>query len=90
MSDARKPKMKEAPEHAPVPKLEVESQPGGAPPKPLSPEQSYLQRKAEVTRQDHEIFSEYLQERSPASSSRKCKSPSRRQGRRPSSTGAAS
>ena len=34
-----------------------------APPKPLSPEQSYLQRKAEVTQQDHEVFSEYLQEK---------------------------
>ena len=63
MSDARKPKIKEAAEDAPVPKLEVESQPGGAAPKPLSPEQSYLQRKAEVTQQDHEIFSEYLQEK---------------------------
>ena len=90
MSDARKPKIKEAAEDAPVPKLEVESQPGGAAPKPLSPEQSYLQRKAEVTQQDHGIFRNTCRKRSPASSSRKCKSPSRRQGRRPGSTGAAS
>jgi len=48
MSDARKPKMREAAEDAPLPKLDVESQPKRAPDRPLSPEQSYLQRKAEV------------------------------------------
>ena len=63
MSDARKPKMKEAAEDAPLPKLDVENQPKRAPDTPLSPEQSYLQRKAEVARQDHEVFSEYLQEK---------------------------
>ena len=63
MSDARKPRMKEAAEDAPLPKLDVENQPKPAPDKPLSPEQSYLQRKAEVARQDHEVFSEYLQEK---------------------------
>ena len=63
MSDARKPKMREAAEDAPLPKLDVESQPKGAPDRPLSPEQSYLQRKAEVAQQDHEVFSEYLQEK---------------------------
>ena len=31
---------------------------------PLRPEQSFLKRKAEVTQQDHEQFSEYLQEKS--------------------------
>ena len=56
MSDARKPKMREAAEDAPLPKLDVESQPKGAPDRPLSPEQSYLQRKAEVAQQDHEVF----------------------------------
>ena len=30
---------------------------------PLRPEQSYLKRQAEVTRQDHEEFSQYLQEK---------------------------
>ena len=63
MSDARKPKMREAAEDAPLPKLDVESQPKRAPDMPLSPEQSYLQRKAEVAQQDHEVFSEYLQEK---------------------------
>jgi len=63
MSDARKPKMREAAEDAPLPKLDVESQPKRAPDRPLSPEQSYLQRKAEVAQQDHEVFSEYLQEK---------------------------
>jgi len=30
---------------------------------PLRPEQSYLKRQAEVTQQDHEEFSQYLQEK---------------------------
>jgi len=30
---------------------------------PLRPEQTYLERKAEVTRRDHEEFSQYLQEK---------------------------
>src|SRR3954453_6134884 len=63
MSDARKPKMREAAEDAPLPKLDDESQPKRAPDRPLSPELSYLQRKAEVAQQDHEVFSEYLQEK---------------------------
>jgi hypothetical protein len=63
MSDARKPRMKEAAEDAPLPKLDVENQPKRAPDRPLSPEQSYLQRKAQVAQQDHEVFSEYLQEK---------------------------
>jgi hypothetical protein len=62
MSDARKPKMKEAAEDAPLPKPGLEDRPRPAE-RPLSPEQSYLQRKAEVTQQDHEAFSEYLQEK---------------------------
>ena len=62
MSDARKPKMKEAAEDAPLPKPGLEDRPRPAD-RPLSPEQSYLQRKAEVTQQDHEVFSEYLQEK---------------------------
>ena len=79
MSDARKPKMREAAEDAPLPKLDVESQPKRAPDRPLSPEQSYLQRKAEVAQQDHE-------KRSRAISSKKCNSPSRPRRRRPRST----
>src|SRR3979490_3034257 len=62
-SHARKPKMRAAAEDAPLPKLDVENQPKGAPDRVLSPEQSYLQRKAEVAQQDHEVFSEYLQEK---------------------------
>ena len=62
MSDARKPKMKEAAEDAPLPKPGLEDRPRPAE-RSLSPEQSYLQRKAEVTQQDHEVFSEYLQEK---------------------------
>ena len=62
MSDARKPKMKETAEDAPLPKPGLEDRPRPAE-RSLSPEQSYLQRKAEVTQQDHEVFSEYLQEK---------------------------
>src|SRR3954451_8803751 len=62
MSDARKPKMTEAAEDVPLPKPGLEDRPPPAE-RALSPEQSYLQRKAEVTQQDHEVFSEYLQEK---------------------------
>src|SRR3954451_2796919 len=62
MSDARKPKMTEAAEDVPLPKPGLEDRPPPAE-RALSPEQSYLRRKAEVTQQDHEVFSEYLQEK---------------------------
>jgi hypothetical protein len=58
MSDARKPRWKEPTEDAFHPKLE------DAPDQLLTPEQLYLKRKAEVTRQDNEAFSEYLQQKS--------------------------
>src|ERR1700740_1165220 len=58
MSDARKPKWKEPTEDGLHPKLE------DAPDQLLTPEQLYLKRKAEVTRQDNEAFSEYLQQKS--------------------------
>src|SRR5262245_52312437 len=63
MSDARKPKFKEAAEEPVPPKMEVRSEPQSASDKPLGPEQLYLKRKAEVTQQDNEAFAEYLQEK---------------------------
>ena len=63
MSDARKPKLREAEEDAAFPKLDIASPPQDAPDEPLNPEQIYLRRKAEVTRQDNEEFSEYLQQK---------------------------
>ncbi len=39
---------------------------------PLRPEQSFLKRQAEVTQQDHEQFSEYLQEKSARDRQRSC------------------
>jgi len=66
MSDGRKPKHKDAAEDVRLPnmKLDVRNETEGTPLGPLSPEQIYLRRKAEVTRQDNEEFSQYLQEKS--------------------------
>jgi phosphate starvation-inducible protein PhoH len=63
MSDARKPKFKQAAEEPVPPKVDLRSEPQSAPDKPLGPEQVYLKRKAEVTQQDNEAFAEYLQEK---------------------------
>ena len=63
MSDARKPKLKEAVEDPAPPRVDLRSEPQSAPDKPLGPEQLYLKRKAEVTQQDNEAFAEYLQEK---------------------------
>src|SRR5712691_4123742 len=62
MSDERRTKLREA-IHVPKIKMDVRSDAKDAPDRPLSPEQSFLRRKAEVTQQDHEQFSEYLQEK---------------------------
>src|SRR5512145_2244572 len=63
MSEARKPKLQDAAEEANLPKLDSQSGPQSAPDKPLTPEQLYLKRQAEVARQDNEAFSEYLQKK---------------------------
>src|SRR6266540_584208 len=62
MSDGRRTKLREA-VHLPNMKLDV-PEAKSMPDSPLSPEQNFLKRKAEVTQQDHEEFSEYLQEKS--------------------------
>ena len=57
MSDGRKPKLKEQDADLPRMKVELKEEP------PLTAEQIYLKRKAEVTQQDNERFSEYLREK---------------------------
>src|ERR1043166_8312723 len=65
MSEGRKPKLKDAEEDVRLPemKLEVRSETADMPAEPLSPEQLYLRRKSEVTRQDHEAFPNYRRKR---------------------------
>jgi hypothetical protein len=65
MSDGRKTKLKETAEDVHLPEMTPEAAPGAdnAPDTPLTPEQIYLKRKAEVTQQDHAEFSEYLQKK---------------------------
>ena len=63
MSDKRRTKLKEA-IHVPKIKMEVRSDAESVSEGPLRPEQGFLKRQAEVTQQDHEQFSEYLQEKS--------------------------
>ena len=57
MSEQRKTKVKEAGQD----KIELEGES-----RPLAPEQAYLRRKAEVTRQDHAEFLHYQQEKARA------------------------
>src|SRR5713101_3173263 len=65
MSDGRKPKHKDAAEDVRLPnmRLDVRNETEGTPLGPLSPDRIYLRREAEVTRQDNEEFSQYLQEK---------------------------
>src|SRR5439155_8942711 len=57
MSDGRKPKLKEQDADLPRMKVELKEEP------PLTAEQTYLKRKAEVAQQDNEDFSDYLREK---------------------------
>ncbi len=63
MADERRTKVREA-THLPNLKLNVRTDADGLPDAPLRPEQAFLKRKAEVTQQDHEDFSAYVQEKS--------------------------
>ena len=63
MSQAQRPKC-EAMEGEFHSKLNMRSEPEGAPHQSLTAEQLYLKRKAEVARQDNEAFSEYLEQKS--------------------------
>jgi hypothetical protein len=62
MSDGRRTKLKES-SHLPNLKVDVRSGPNSVADRPLTPEQDFLRRKAEVAERDHNEFSDYLQEK---------------------------
>ena len=64
MAEGRKTKLKDTLEHRPEMKVELAGEPANPAAKRLTPEQLYLQRKAEVLQQDNGDFSRYLQEKS--------------------------
>jgi thiocyanate desulfurase len=61
MSEGRRTKLRESGQ---VPTIKLDVQGEATSKGALTPEQSFLQRKAEVTQRDHEEFSAYLQEKS--------------------------
>src|SRR5262249_11430493 len=63
MSDGRKPKFKEPMQNVDLPKMKLEVESEAKPETPLTAEQIYLKRKAEVTQQDNADFSNYLREK---------------------------
>src|SRR6266566_1989748 len=63
MSDGRKTKFKEPMEDIDLPKMKLEVESEAKPETPLTAEQIYLKRKAEVAQQDNEDFSDYLREK---------------------------
>lgn len=88
MSDERRTKLREA-IHVPKIKMEVRSDAESVSEGPLRPEQGFLKRQAEVTQQDHEQFSEYLQEKARATGRKLRDQPMHPQSRRRTSIGAA-
>src|SRR5258708_40278653 len=63
MSDGRKTKLKEPMPDVELPKMKLEIEGEVKPETPLTAEQIYLKRKAEVAQQDNEDFSDYLREK---------------------------
>src|SRR5205807_10271627 len=63
MSDGRKTKFKEPMEDIALPKMKLEVESEAKPETPLTAEQIYVKRKAEVAQQDNEDFSDYLREK---------------------------
>src|SRR5262245_32495663 len=61
MSDGRKPKFKEPVQDLDPPKMKVELESEAK--APLTPEQTYLKRQAEVAQQDNEAFSDYVRKK---------------------------
>ena len=96
MSDGRKTKFKEPMPDVELPKMKLEVESEAKPETPLTAEQIYLKRKAEVAQQDNEDFSDYLRQKLPAINSkrrkprRSHKPQLRRRRRRGNSIGAAS
>jgi len=89
MSEGRKPKLKDAVEDGPLPNrsLDDRNERERTALGPLSPEQVYLRRKAEVTRQDNEAFS--CSKSPPAINNRRWRWRSRRRASHSSSIDAA-
>ena len=71
MSDGRKPKFKEPIQDLDLPQVKVELESEAK--APLTVEQIYLKRQAEVAQQDNEAFSNYLRKRLPAMNRRRRK-----------------
>src|SRR5215471_6256790 len=63
MSDGRKTKFKEPMRDVELPKMKLEVESEATPETPLTAEQIYLKRKAEVAQQDNEDFSDYLRQK---------------------------
>src|SRR5260370_42486818 len=63
MSDGRKTKFKEPMQDIDLPKMKLEVESEAKPETPLTAEQVYLKRQAEVAQQDNEDFSDYLREK---------------------------
>jgi hypothetical protein len=63
MSDGRNPKFKEPMQDIYLPKMKLEVESEAKPETPLTAEQIYLKRQAEVAQQDNEDFSDYLREK---------------------------
>jgi hypothetical protein len=61
MSDGRKPKFKEPVQDLDLPKVKVELESEAK--APLTAEQIYLKRQAEVAQQDNEAFSDYVRKK---------------------------
>ncbi len=95
MSDGRKPKFKEPMQDIELSKMKLEVESEAKPETPLTAEQIYLKRQAEVAQQDNEDFSEYRGKKPPAINSKRrhrrlCRNRRRRKPRRGDSIGAAS
>jgi hypothetical protein len=63
MSDGRKTKFKEPMPDVELPKMKLEVESEAKPETPLTAEQIYLKRQAEVAQQDNQDFSDYLREK---------------------------
>ena len=63
MSDGRKTKFKEPMQNVELAKMKLEVESEAKPETPLTAEQIYLKRKAEVAQQDNADFSDYLREK---------------------------
>jgi len=96
MSDGRKTKFKEPMQNVELAKMKLEVESEAKPETPLTAEQIYLKRKAEVAQQDNADFSDFCGKKPPAMNRKSCNRRRcrhqrlRRKPRRGNSIGAAS